>query len=260
MRLFLAACLLGFAAPAFAANAVYLVSCGRESSVDAARKVAAQATLYFQQLGLQTRVYVLKGPLDAASYKRLEKTDSAALFGGRDAVIEAVAKVNGKAAEFLKSTGFGSNSGEINPEVSLNPRGGDGDNIIAVALGATKTFAESTHSKLSEAAAFLIVHGAGHNANMQHAGENNGYDPVTERYAPGLYMPQTPNIMTDGGVLVRRIESKMFGPETLDTYLRSPANRSAASRASDGTEQLSIQAAYLHRFGSAPSKPVLPVL
>ena len=160
----------------------------------------------------------------------------------------------------MAAAGFGSNSGSINPEHSLNPRDGYGDNIIAVALGATKTFSDAAKVKIAEGAAFLIVHGAGHNANLQHAGGANGFDPATGGYSPSVYVPQTPNIMTDGGVIVGRIESQVFAKElkvereTLHMFVTSPNNRSKAS-----SDYLSIQAALVKRFDHDSPAAKLPV-
>lgn len=249
-----------------ASNTIYIVPCAdpakdKPAVVAVLAKASAKAAAgYLSELGLKTQAKVFKGRFDAAAYGRLDNTDSAAFLGPRDAVVSAVALVNPAAAKSMTDANFGSSSGSINPEHSLNPRDGYGDNIIAVALGATQKFAAATKVKVAEAAAFLIVHGAGHNANLQHAGNANGYDPVTGGYDPNIYVPHTPNIMTDGGVIVRRIESQAFAKdlkvekETLRMFVSAAGNRAKAAPG-----YLSIQAALFKRFDRDPPAAKLPV-
>jgi len=263
---FIAAILAALASRSFASNTIYVVPCAdpakdKPAVVAALAKAAAKAAAgNLGELGLKTQVKVFKGRFDALSYGKLDKSDSAAFLGSRDAVVAAVALVNARAAKSMTGANFGSNSGSINPEHSLNPRDGYGDNIIALSLGATKTFSDAVKVKVAEGAGFLIVHGAGHNANLQHAGGSNGFDPVTGAYSPNLYVPHTPNIMTDGGVIVRRIESQAFAKElkvereTLRMFVTAPNNRAKAS-----AEYLSIQAAFVKRFDHEPPAAKLPV-
>jgi hypothetical protein len=258
--------LAGLAPRAGASNTIYIVPCAdpakdKPAVVAALAKAAAKAASgYFADLGLKTQVKVFKGRFDPASYVQLDRSDSAAFLGPREAVVAAVALVNPRAAKSMTDADFGSNSGSINPEHSLNPRDGFGDNIIAVALAPTVKFAAATKVTAAEAAAFLIVHGAGHNANLQHAGDSNGYDPMTGRYTENLNVPHTPNIMTDGGVIVRRIESQYFAKElkvdreTLHMFVTAPGNRAKAAPG-----YLSIQGALTKRFDHDAPAAKLPV-
>ena len=247
-----------------AANTIYLVGADPNPSQKVLLAVAHKATADFAALGLRTQVRLLKGELDEESYRRLDKTDSAAFFGTPEHVLAAVRKVNPGAAKSMEQAAFGSNSGSINPEHSLNPRDGHGSNIIGVALGATKTFSEAVGVSVVEGAAFMIVHGAGHNANLQHAGDSNGFEPATNRYVQeGLWVPHTPNIMTDGGVIVGRIETQAFGlkegksKETLQSFIDAKANTAPA----DPKERfLSIKAALIARFDKDAPKASLPVV
>lgn len=253
--------LLLLASGAHAGNTIYLVGAGPGASPKVLSAIAKKATANFAGFGLRTQVKVFKGTFDASAYGRLEKSDSVALFGPPDAVVKAVAVFNAPAAKSLSSAAFGSNSGSINPEHSLNPRDGYGGNVIAVAMGATKTFSDAVGVSVFEGAAFLIVHGAGHNSNLQHAGEDNGWDPVTGKYSPGLYVPHTPNVMSDGGVIVRRIESQAFGTkegkpkETLQSFLSAPANTAPADPKNG---YLSIKGALAARFDRDAPNAVLP--
>ncbi len=217
-------------------NVIYLYAADNSISKKELKQIAKQSTANFKEMGLKTQVKVFKGKFDKTSYGKLDKTDAVAVIGNRDNVTKSIEGFNAGFAKELKSESFGSSSGLINPEHSQNPRNGNGDNIIAIGTEATKKFAGGTKATFSEAAGFLINHGAGHNSNLQHAGDNNAYDDQGNYQAGGVYVPGTPNVMSYGGVVVGRIESGFFGPETLQTYIKSPANQqSATSRSSTGS-------------------------
>jgi RHS repeat-associated protein len=231
-------------------NVVYLYAADASVSRKQLNQIAKQASANFKEMGLKTEVRVFKGKFDAKSYSKLDKTDAVAVIGQSKAVINSVNSYNSNFAKELKNEGFGANGadGQVNPEHSQNPRGStnpsDG-NIIAIATDATKTIANESKSSFEDAAAYSVSHGAGHNANMQHAGERNGYDE-SGQYNPGVSVPGTPNVMTNGGVMVGRIRGgQRFGNETLGTYISSPVNRQPAQQG-----QISIQAMYKHRFGN----------
>jgi hypothetical protein len=137
--------------------------------------------------------------------------------------------------------------GGVNPEQSQNPRGSnvasDG-NVIAIATGATKTLASDTKSTFEEGAAFVLNHGAGHNADLNHAGESNGYDGNGKYQPGGVYVPQSPNVMSSGNALKGN---------NLQSFITSPTNQQPAH---DG--YLSIKQAYIHRFGNDTPNATLP--
>ncbi|RXK86631.1 RHS repeat-associated core domain-containing protein [Filimonas effusa] len=225
------------------------------------RAIANKASANFKAMGLKTSVKVFKGNFNSDAYDKLDKTDAVAVVGNRNNVIEKIKSFN---PEFGKEvSGFGSNGvdGHVNPEQSQNPReeatGGSNDNIIAVGAEATKTFAKGSKAVFTDAAAFLINHGAGHLSNMNHAGENNGFD-VNGKSVKNLYVPGTPNVMTSGGTIVGRISAPR-STETLDTYINSPINTQPAGKGTYNTYNLSIQAMYMHRFGNANPNPKLPI-
>ena len=242
-------------------NVVYLVAADNNLTKKQLRQIANQATANFASMGLKTQVKLFKGAFDSKAYGKLDKTDAVAVIGNRDNVVKAVGKFNASCGKELSSNGFGSNgvNGQVNPEDSQNPRGSsvqsDG-NIIAIGTEATKAYATATKSSFEEGAAFLINHGAGHNADLNHAGDENGYNDQGVYQTNGVYVPGTPNVMSDGGVIVGRIQSGKFGPETLQTYLNSPANQQPANNAE---HTLSIKQAYIHRFGNDTPTATLPV-
>jgi RHS repeat-associated protein len=239
-------------------NVVYLYAADASVSRKQLDQIAKQASANFKEMGLKTEVRVFKGKFDAKSYSKLDKTDAVAVIGQSKSVINSVNSYNPNFVKELKNERFGANGadGQVNPEVSQNPRGStnpsDG-NIIAIATDATKTIANDSKSSFEDAAAYNLSHGAGHNANMQHAGERNGYDE-SGQYNPGVSVPGTPNVMTNGGVMVGRIRGgQRFGNETLRTYISSPVNRQPAQQG-----QISIQAMYKHRFGNNTPTANLP--
>jgi RHS repeat-associated core domain len=243
-------------------NIVYLYAADNSLTKKQLHKIASLATANYKEMGLKTQVKVFKGKLDKVSYGKLDKTDAVAVIGKGDNVVKAVEGLNSKFAEELKSANFGSNSGSINPEHSQNPRhgglGGNDNNIVAIGTEATKTFSEGTNSTFEDGAAFLINHGTVHNANLQHAGQDNGYDNQGNYQSRGVYVPGTPNVMTDGGVIEGRVQSGSFGPETLQTYIKSPANQQPAGKSPSGSSALSIKNAYIRRFGNNAPKANLP--
>jgi RHS repeat-associated protein len=243
-------------------NVVYLYRADESVTNKQLKQIAKQATANFAAMGLKTQVKVFKGTFDAKAYGKLDKTDAVSVIGKKDAVIKSIEGYNKSFAKEVK--GFGSNGtdGNVNPEQSQNPRGSSNPNdgnIIALATDATKTMSNEAGASFEEGAAFLINHGAGHNANMQHAGENNAYDANGNYQQDGIYIPGTPNVMTHGGTIIGRIQSKKFGQETLQTYITSPANTQRAGRTSGGSNSLSIQAMYIHRFGNNTPSATLPV-
>jgi len=243
-------------------NIIYLVAADKSLTKAQLNNIAKAANANFAKMGLKTQVQVYKGKFDSKAYGKLDKTDAVAVIGTRDNVVKAVSSFNEKQGKTLGSDGFGNNGadGHVNPEDSQNPRhnatGGDDDNIIAIATEATATFKKGTKSKtFEEAAGFLINHGAGHLSDMNHAGQSNYDDDQGNPVGVGMTVPGTPNVMTDGGVIVGRIQSGHFGPETLQTYITSPINQQPANTKE---QTLSIKGAYLHRFGNATPSANLP--
>jgi RHS repeat-associated protein len=230
-------------------NIVYLYAADESVTRKQLRQIARQATSNFKEMGLKTQVKVFKGTFNKDSYGKLDKTDAVAVIGNPDAVQKSVAGYNAGFAKELGSS-FGSTgktTDGVNPEQSQNPRGSnvasDG-NVIAIATGATKTLASVTKSTFEEGAAFVLNHGAGHNADLNHAGESNGYDENGKYQPVGVYVPQSPNVMSSGNALKGN---------NLQSFITSPTNQQPAH---DG--YLSIKQAYIHRFGNDTPNATLP--
>jgi RHS repeat-associated protein len=234
-------------------NIVYLYAADQSVSNKQLKAIANQATANFATLGLKTQVKVFKGKFDAKAYGKLDKTDAVAVIGNPDAVQKSVESFN----KSFSLKNFGTNDAwTTESERSQNPRGSESQNdgnIIAIATGATKTAAGRAKATFEEMAAYVLNHGAGHNANMNHAGDINGYNENGD-YQEHIHVPSTPNVMTDGSTAADRIQSGKFGNETLSSYINSSINTQPASKG-----YISIKQMYLQRFGNKTPNATLPV-
>jgi hypothetical protein len=232
-------------------NIVYLYAADKSVNKKQLRQIAKQATANFAIMGLKTQVKVFKGTFNAKSYGKLDKTDAVAVIGNSDNVRKSIAGYNAGFAKELGSS-FGSTgktTDGINPEQSQNPRGSNvqsNGNIIAVATTATQEFAKEAKATFEEGAAFEINHGAGHNANLNHAGDSNGYDDQGHYQVGGVSVPSSPNVMSSGNTL---------RGSGLQSYITSPVNQQPANAAKS---TLSIKQAYIHRFGNDTPNATLP--
>jgi RHS repeat-associated protein len=229
-------------------NVIYLYAADGSVSNRQLKLIAKQATANFKEMGLKTQVKVFKGKFDSKSYGKLDKTDGVAVIGNADNVRKSIATYNAGFAKELGSS-FGSTgktTDGVNPEQSQNPRGSniqsDG-NIVAIATGATNVLAKDTKSTFEQGAAFLINHGAGHNANMNHAGGTNGYDE-SGKYNSSAFVPQSPNVMSEGNTL---------SGKNLQSFITSPVNQQPANNG-----YISIQNMYIHRYGNNTPNATLP--
>jgi RHS repeat-associated protein len=233
-------------------NVVYLYAADESVSKRQLKAIAKQATENFATMGLKTRVKVFKGKFDANSYRKLDKTDAVAVIGNRENVIKSIGGYNQSFAREIKD--FGSVAKPLDPEHSQNPRGStnqaDG-NIIALATQATERFAGKTRTSFIKGAAFLVNHGAGHNSNMNHGGDNNAYNEEG-KYQDGILVPSGLSIMSGGDKIEYHFEQTKNA--NLDDYIKSPINQQSGNAG-----RISIKAMYIRRFGNNTPKANLPV-
>lgn len=167
-------------------------------------------------------------------------------MGNPQNVVKSVERYNKKAGTQIKNFGSNGADGKFNPEESQNPRGSkdqtDG-NVIALATGANKTMAEKGGMSFEEAVAYNLVHGAGHNADMQHSGDHNGFDETGD-YQQGLHVPVGPNIMTDGPGIQKG---------ALYLHVLSPMNILPKTEST-----ISIHQMFIKRFGNNKPNATLP--
>lgn len=227
-------------------NVVYLVAADESLTRKQLKGIAKQATANFKDMGLKTEVKIFKGKFNKNSYGKLDKTDAVAVIGNKANVVKTVASFNEAAGREISS--FGDKG---NPEQSQNPRGStvqsDG-NIIAIGTEATKDMAKLANETVEESAAFLINHGAGHNADLNHASDDNGYDDQGKYRRDGIYVPGSPNVMSGGNTLI-------YSPNSLHSFITSPVNQQPANNAQ---HTLSIRAAFINRFGNNTPNATLP--
>ncbi|HLY72007.1 MAG TPA: RHS repeat-associated core domain-containing protein, partial [Puia sp.] len=229
---------------------IYLYGADNSVTKKQLRAIAKQATANFATMGLKTQVKLFKGHFDSKSYSKLDKTDAVAVIGKRENVEKSVATYNSGFAKQLKNADFGTVGTDegTKAEISQNPRGSQDQNdgnIIALSTDAAADFAKHVKATFEDAAAFLVNHGAGHNANLQHAGEENGYNENGD-YERGISVPNSPNVMSDG--------NSIGAP--LQNYISSPINQQPSNN--NLTHTLSIKNAYIHRFGNNNPKAKLP--
>lgn len=234
-------------------NIVYLYAADNSVTNKQLKNIAKQATANFAKMGLKTQVKLFKGKFDAQSYKKLQSTDAVAIIGKHDAVVKSVAEYNRVAAGQAEGNSNGA-FGYVQPESSLNPRASQNQadgNVITMQTDATQTFSKKVKASFEDAAAFLITHGAGHNANMQDDnpfGVINNYDENGRN--EGIKMPGGANVMTDGTIIARDVSN---GQRTLQNYIDSGVNKQGKT-----STTISIQSMYLKRFGNNTPNPTLP--
>jgi RHS repeat-associated protein len=232
-------------------NIIYIYAADKSLSRTQLQNIAKKATANFAKMGLNTQVKLFKGTFDKNTYKKLDKTDAVAVIGNRDNVVKAVSNIH----EGWSKTLMGKFGDYDNPESSMNPKGGDAisrnGNIIAIGVeSANYWVGENNHRVLNrnveDFAAFLINHGAGHNTELQHAGnvQEHGFNEKTNTWFE-IRVPPNPNVMTSGNDLVGR---------NVNSLIISPINQQPATETT-----ISIQQYYLKRFGNKTPSAKLPV-
>jgi RHS repeat-associated protein len=216
-------------------NIVYLYAADNSVDSKKLKAIAQQATANFKEMGLKTQVKVFKGIFNKAAYEKLDETDAVAVIGNRENVVKAVSSFNEEQGKAISTFGMGGN-----PESSQNAKGEgpkNSQNIIAIGVEDTKDAAKSKKESFEGTAAFLINHGAGHNAGLNHAGDQQGYDENMNK----TYVPSNPNVMTRS--------LNYIG--TLSEAISSPINQQAANNnpKPDERRTISIKKMYENRFG-----------
>jgi RHS repeat-associated protein len=234
-------------------NVIYLYRADKSVTSNQLKAIAKAANANFAKMGLKTQVKLFKGTFDSKAYGKLDKTDAVAVIGDAKNVIKAVGSFSPEESKRLSSDGFANTSGQVTAEDSQNPRanptGGAGDNIISINTAGAKGFADETHSTFEDAAGFLIDHGAGHNSNLEHANDDNGYDDQGNNKGQ-VFVPNGPNVMSSGNEMVGNARTT-----PLSNYVSSPTNQQPANSAQN---TLSIKQAFIHRFGNDTPNAKLP--
>ncbi len=153
-------------------NVIYLVNLQAEGAekVDA-NQVAALANESFRSMGLNTRVIVVDNPKEF-NPGYTDPTDAYAVVGNVNDVRDFISNREGQVFE---ETYNGSSDkwtgGVTNPERSVNEGRAIAIDVDGAVGGVSRFKAESGESMV----AFLLMHGAGHNAGFDHSEDGFGY-------------------------------------------------------------------------------------
>jgi len=200
-------------------NVIYLVAVPGMTNKQL-HAIRNQINKNFESLNLKTRAMIFSGKkFTREIYNKMDKTDAVAFIGKAAAVQNAVGAIDPKMADVMrKDPDFGKGTSRDNPEISGNWYGvtSSNNNIIAVN---TEDAAEQKHyynvADASEAIAFDITHGAGHNAGLPHGGKQVP-EPGDDRIVPNG------SIMSSGNYIFNGIGT---GQTTLSGYVKSPLNQ-----------------------------------
>ncbi|SHN46177.1 DUF6443 domain-containing protein [Chitinophaga sp. CF418] len=224
-------------------NVIYLqVLNSANLTFEQKQAIVKKANETFAKMKLNTQVRLFAG--SKIDMKKLDATDAVAVIGLRNDVIKTVKQLDkqfGDELEDDKKWGTGEK-----PETSENPSVNLNNNVIAIESKGVAAFGETMKaSDMEEAAATSIVHGAGHNAGLNHGGD-------VYRVAALEYIPIPANsIMTGAPDLYRQIvleRSPTRSFKKLQDFVNSPDNKQGI-----------IHQKYIDRFGQNTPSPKLPV-
>lgn len=194
-------------------NVIYLVNL-RGSGVDkpTLKAIADKANDNFKKMGLNTRVMIYNG--ETFNRMDMDKTDAFALMGKKSAITDEMTAQGRKVgSELEKDSKFGvqkdpfGNITGYGLEAAEHPTGNAYYGVVmGLEVDAITGAAEDLKSNFVELAAFVINHGAGHNSNLNHAGEDS--------YMNGnKFRLPYPSIMIDGNDAQRFIRGFFHNPQ-----------------------------------------------
>lgn len=230
-------------------NTIYLLN--YDPTVTMEQKIAIQkhANNYLTQMGLNTRVEIVKkGTI--LHYPKMDKTDAVAILGNVSDIQKAVSVFNKDASEILEreidpvgkkgnnDIPFGKGAYfETTPQYDLTVAPGGGylntGNIIAIDKESAIVFGAKANYSLEETVALGIVHGLGHTAGAPHATELVGIETKFES------IPGSENIMQNGNYFINK-------KVPIANYTNHPDSKGA-----DSTVRQLIE----NKYGTESSKP-----
>ncbi|MDJ0367970.1 DUF6443 domain-containing protein [Hymenobacter sp. H14-R3] len=195
------------------------------------RGAVNQANANFKHMGLETRVRLARGQVN---YSKLDRTDAVAVIGRGADVISAVGKMSGAYANELKTDGFGKNGSNLLDDAQ------HGGNIIPLDSKAIAETAPGWGETKSALGGFVINHGAGHNAGLQH----------------GL---MTQRLIGGGSMVVPELTMMADGTAIQDLKINYNWKVSELIAAPDNIDPNGlIYGSFTHRFGNHPAHATLP--
>jgi RHS repeat-associated protein len=206
-------------------------------------EIITRANANFATMGLKTQVRLFTG--SKIEMSKIDKTDAIAILGSRQDVIKTVERLDKQfSTELNNDKDWGS---EENPEISKNPLDGPNANIIAIESNGVAKFAKTMKADNMEAAAAVAInHGAGHNAGLNHGGDNLRID-VGEYIRIPRY-----SIMSGADDIYQQVAknfSKTRNFKKLQDFVNSSDNKVGI-----------IHKKYIERFGQSDPLPKVPVL
>ena len=174
------------------------------------RAIRDQANANFKELGVKTQVKLFKGTFNKESYGKLDKTDAVAIIGKGENVVNKVKELNAEVGSEWQRSEFNS-SGSVEKSTAAYRDGVD--NIIGIRSEGVKEGSERYKASEEEVAAFVINHGAGHNAGLRHPSDR--IDSDFEASGQNGYNSPLGSMMTDGNKL---------GNKKLSDFISSSSN------------------------------------
>jgi len=217
-------------------NVVYLqVLKSAKLSNEDINKIVKKANANFEKMGLKTRVVVFKG--EGLNISKIDPTDAVAVLGAKNDVIRTISKMDATFADVLsKAPDFGT---EENPEKSENDGGSQNANIIAIDAQSARWNNPKVTDISIDRTAFMINHGAGHNAGINHSDD---------------YLNNLPDysVMSSGQMIYDNVESPVKNPnrnyKTYNDFITTNNNRGV------------IRQTYIKRFGNEPAQANYPTV
>ena len=155
-------------------NVIYLVNLqGKDQAINP-NKLIAKVNAQFEKMGLNTRMMLAP---DGANFNpdKMDKTDSYVALGSAKAVKDFVK--NKDMASYNDAIKYFT-GGADNPEESTNEMG-QKTRAIGMDPSGIKTRANLLGVDMYDFAALAVLHGAGHNANLNHSDELGARDGQT---------------------------------------------------------------------------------
>jgi RHS repeat-associated protein len=206
-----------FVDPSGKDNVIYLYATDQSLTKKELRAIRDKANENFKTLGLNTEVKLFKGKFNKENYSKLDKTDAVAVIGEGTSVINAIKSFSPEFAKSLSDGNF-DQSGSVEQSAAAWNNNGI-DNIIAVRAEGLDEGAKQYNATKEEVGAFVINHGAGHNAGLRHPNEKHAYSEWNS-ISNGYDSPNN-SLMTDGNTLSRSIN---YSGNSLQGFISSREN------------------------------------
>ncbi|MDW8274633.1 MAG: RHS repeat-associated core domain-containing protein, partial [Chitinophagales bacterium] len=219
-----------------------------EISPTQAAEVRDYANKYFEQLGLKTRVVIFDPKIhgsDNIDITKIDKTDGVAVIGtNRQNIVDYTQKyISTNRAEELSARWLSGEGKNDNPENSANGRT-SGGNKLGIAIDyddkSYTWFKKELQINASKAAAISLIHGAGHNAGIDHTDDGimmKGDDLVVRANNWHTYQNSTfeASILNkqSNELYISKMNQRFGGKTAVDNYKKNVKTKKSASYVKD---------------------------